>query len=411
VETIVERPAALDVHKASVMACARVPAAGGRREEHMAEFATTVHGLLTLADWLDAHQVTQVAMEATGVYWKPVWAVLEDRFACLLVNARHVKQVPGRKTDVLDAQWLCRLLEAGLLRASLVPPKPVRTLRNLTRYRKTQIRDRQREANRLHKILEDTGIKLDCVATDLLGKSARAMLDALVAGTTDPDVLAELARGTLRKKLPALREALQGRFDPEHALIVGQILSHIDFLDDAIDRLSAAIEAQIAPFAAAVELLCTIPGVERRAAEVLIAETGGDMTAFPTAKHLASWAGVCPGNNESAGKRRSGRSRQGSKWLRGTLIEAARAAARTRNTYLKAQYQRVRGRRGANRASLAVAHSLLIAVWHMLRTGETYTDPGGDYYTRRDPARTTRRLVAQLERLGHTVTLQEGAAG
>jgi transposase len=410
-ETIVERPAALDVHKASVMACARVPGAGGRREEHVAEFASTVQGLLTLADWLDAHAVTQVAMEATGVYWKPVWAVLEDRFACMLVNARHVKQVPGRKTDVLDAQWLCRLLEAGLLRASLVPPKPIRTLRNLTRYRKSNIRDRQREANRLHKILEDTGIKLDCVASDLLGKSGRAMLDALVSGTTDPNLLADLARGVLRKKLPALREALEGRFDTEHALVVGQILAHIDFLDAAIEQLSGAIEQQIAPLERAVELLCTIPGVERRAAEVLIAETGGDMTAFPTAAHLASWAGVCPGNNESAGKRRSGRSRQGSKWLRGTLIEAARAAARTRDTYLNAQYRRVRARRGANRASLAVAHSLLVAVWHMLQTGETYHDPGGDYYTRRDPARTTRRLVAQLERLGHTVTLQEGAPG
>jgi transposase len=409
-ETIVERPAALDVHKASVMACARVPGADGRREEHVAEFASTVQGLLTLADWLDAHAVTQVAMEATGVYWKPVWAVLEDRFACMLVNARHVKQVPGRKTDVLDAQWLCRLLEAGLLRASLVPPKPIRTLRNLTRYRKSNIRDRQREANRLHKMMEDTGIKLDCVASDLLGKSGRAMLDALVSGTTDPGVLADLARGVLRKKLPALREALEGRFDAEHALVVGQILAHIDFLDAAIARLSDAIEQQIAPLAPAVELLCTIPGVERRAAEVLIAETGGDMTAFPTAAHLASWAGVCPGNNESAGKRRSGRSRQGSKWLRGTLIEAARAAARTRDTYLNAQYRRVRARRGANRASLAVAHSLLVAVWHMLQTGETYHDPGGDYYTRRDPARTTRRLVAQLERLGHTVTLQDGAA-
>ena len=409
-ETIVERPAALDVHKASVMACARVPGADGRREEHVAEFASTVQGLLTLADWLDAHAVTQVAMEATGVYWKPVWAVLEDRFACMLVNARHVKQVPGRKTDVLDAQWLCRLLEAGLLRASLVPPKPIRTLRNLTRYRKSNIRDRQREANRLHKMLEDTGIKLDCVATDLLGRSGRAMLDALVSGTTDPNVLADLARGVLRKKLPALREALEGRFDAEHALVVGQILAHIDFLDAAIARLSDAIEQQIAPLAPAVELLCTIPGVERRAAEVLIAETGGDTTAFPTAAHLASWAGVCPGNNESAGKRRSGRSRQGSKWLRGTLIEAARAAARTRDTYLNAQYRRVRARRGANRASLAVAHSLLVAVWHMLQTGETYHDPGGDYYTRHDPARTTRRLVAQLERLGHTVTLQEGAA-
>jgi transposase len=410
-ETIVERPAALDVHKASVMACVRVPGAGGGRDEHVEQFPTTVQGLLTLADWLEAHGVAQVAMEASGVYWKPVWAVLEDRFDCMLVNARHVKQVPGRKTDVLDAQWLCRLLEAGLLKPSLVPPKPIRTLRNLTRYRKSNIRDRQREANRLHKMLEDTGIKLDCVATDLLGKSGRAMLDALVSGTTDPNLLAELARGQLRKKLPALRQALEGRFDSEHALVVGQILAHIDFLDESIDRLSAAIEQQIAPFAAAVELLCTIPGVQRRAAEVIIAETGGDMTAFATAGHLASWAGVCPGNDESAGKRRSGRTRKGSKWLRGTLIEAARAAARTRDTYLAAQYQRVRARRGANRASLAVAHSLLVAVWHMLQTGETYLDPGGDYYTRRDPERTTRRLIAQLERLGHTVTLTEGAAG
>jgi transposase len=312
-----------------------------------------------------------------------------------------------RRTDVLDAQWLCRLLEAGLLKPSLVPPKPIRTLRNLTRYRKSNIRDRQREANRLDKLPEDTGIKLDCVATDLLGRSARAMLDALVAGTTDPRLLADLARGQLRKKLPALREALEGRFDSEHALVVGQILAHIDFLDESIERLSAAIEQQIAPFAAAVELLCTTPCVQRRAAEVIIAETGGDMTAFQTAGHLASWAGVCPGNDESAGKRRSGRTRKGSTRLRGTLIEAARAAARTRDTYLAAQYHRVRARRGANKASLAIAHSLLIAVWHMLQTGETYTDPGGDYYARRDPARTTRRLVTQLQRLGYSVTLEE----
>ena len=237
-ETIVERPAALDVHKASVMACVRVPAAGGARDEHVEQFATTVQGLLTLADWLQAHGVTRVAMEATGVYWKPVWAVLEDRFACMLVNARHVKQVPGRKTDVLDAQWLCRLLEAGLLKPSLVPPKPIRTLRNLTRYRKSNIRDRQREANRLHKLLEDTGIKLDCVATDLLGRSGRAMLDALVAGTTDPELLAELARGKLRKKIPALREALEGHLEPLHALLIGAILAHLDFLDEQIELLS-----------------------------------------------------------------------------------------------------------------------------------------------------------------------------
>ena len=409
-DVIVERVAALDVHKASVTGCVRVAGERGRREEHVAQFSTTVQGLLALRDWLTAHRVTQVAMEATGVYWKPVWAVLEDDFELLLVNARHVKQVPGRKTDVSDAAWLCRLAEAGLLRASLVPPKPIRDLRDLTRYRKAQIRDRQREANRLHKVMQDTGIKLDSVATDLLGKSGRAMLDALVAGTTDPEVLADLACGHLRKKLPALREALEGRFGAKHALIVGQILAHIDFLDEAIDRLSAAIEEQLGPFGRAqVALLCTIPGIQRRAAEVIVAETGADMTKFPTAGHLASWAGVCPGTDESAGKRRSGRTTKGSKWLRQTLTECAKAAARTKNTYLAAQYARLRVRRGANRASTAVAHSILVATWHMLQTGETYTDPGADYFTRRDPARQTRRLVAQLERLGHTVVLQEAA--
>jgi transposase len=251
VDVIVERPVALDVHNATVMACVRLPGEGRQRVEHVAEFPTTVQGLLALRDWLEAHEVTLVAMEATGVYWRPVWAVLEDRFECLLVNARHVKQVPGRKTDVKDAQWLCQLLEAGLLRASLVPPKPVRTLRNLTRYRKAQIRDRQREANRLHKVMQETGIKLDCVATDILGKSGRAMLDALVQGTTDPVVLADLSRGLLRKKIPALQEALEGRFESEHALIVGRILAHIDYLDESIAELSAAIEEQLGPFAPA----------------------------------------------------------------------------------------------------------------------------------------------------------------
>ncbi len=409
-DVLVERVSALDVHKASVTACVRVPVERGQRAEHVAQFSTTVQGLLALRDWLAAHQVTQVAMEATGVYWKPVWAILEDDFELLLVNARHVKQVPGRKTDVSDAAWLCRLAEAGLLRASLVPPQPVRDLRDLTRYRKAQIRDRQREANRLHKVMQDTGIKLDSVASDLLGRSGRAMLDALVAGTTDPAVLAELARGQLRKKLPALREALEGRFSAKHALIVGQILAHIDFLDEAIDRLSEAIEEQLGPFGRAqVELLSTIPGIQRRAADVIVAETGADMTRFPTAGHLASWAGVCPGNDESAGKRRSGRTTKGSKWLRQTLTESAKAAARANDTYLAAHYARMRARRGANRASTAVAHSILIAAWHMLRTGETYRDPGGDYFQRRDPKRATKRLVAQLERLGHTVILQEAA--
>jgi transposase len=410
VETIVERPAALDVHKAQVTACVRVPVAGGGREQHVAEFPTTVRGLLTLRDWLVANGVQQVAMEATGVFWKPVWAILEDDFELLLVNARHVKQVPGRKTDVSDAAWLCQLLEAGLLRASFVPPKPIRALRNLTRYRKTQIQERAREANRLHKALEDTGIKLDCVATDILGASGRAMLAALVAGTTDPEVLADLARGRLRAKLPALREALEGRFDRLHGVWIGAILAHVDFLDEQIDSLSDAIEEQIAPFARAVELLRTIPGVQRRTAEVIVAEIGTDMGVFQTPKQLASWAGMCPGNDQSAGKRRSGRSRNGSKWLDWALEEAAMAAVRTNDVYLAAQYARLRPRRGHKRALGAVKHSILCACWHMLSTGELYDDLGGDYFQRRDPERAAKRLIAQLEALGHTVTLQKVAA-
>jgi transposase len=409
-ETVVERPGALDVHKARVTACVRVPAGGGGREQHVAEFSTTVAGLLTLRDWLTAHGVSQVTMEATGVFWKPVWAILEDEFELLLVNARHVKQVPGRKTDVKDAEWLCQLAEAGLLKASFVPPKPIRALRNLTRYRKTQIQERSREANRLHKALEDTGIKLDCVASDILGKSGRAMLDALVAGTTDPEVLADLAKGRLRAKLPALREALEGRFDHLHAAWIGAILAHLDFLDEQISSLTETIGERIAPFEKAVELLCTIPGVQRRTAEVIIAEIGVDMSVFPTAKELASWAGQCPGNDQSAGRRRSGRTRKGSKWLDWALEEAALAATRTNDVYLQAQYQRLRPRRGHKKALGAVKHSIIIACWHMLSTGELYDDLGGDYFRKRDPERTAKRLVTQLEALGHTVTLQQAVA-
>jgi transposase len=300
VETIVERPAAPDVHKAQVMACVRVPDNRGRREQHVHEFPTTVRGLLALRDWLAGHGVQQVVMEAMGVYWKAPWAILEDEFDCMLVNARHVKQVPGRKTDVSDAAWLCQLAEAGLLKANFVPPRPVRQLRNLTRYRKTQIQERAREVNRLHKSLEDAGIKLDCVAADILGKSGRDMLDALVAGETDPNVLAELVRKQLRKKIPALREALEGRFDAHHRMWIGAILRHVDFLDEQIEQLTVMIEEQIRPFAPAVELLCTIPGIQRRGAECVIGEIGADMTRFATSRHLASWAGQCPGNDQSA---------------------------------------------------------------------------------------------------------------
>ncbi len=302
-------------------------------------------------------------MEATGVFWKPVWAILEDEFELLLVNARHVKQVPGRKTDIKDAEWICQLAEAGLLKASFVPPKPIRALRNLTRYRKTQIQERQREANRLHKALEDTGIKLDCVASDILGKSGRLMLDALVAGTTDPDVLADLAKGRLRAKLPALREALEGRFDRLHAVWVGAILAHLDFLDEQIASLTETIGEQIAPFEKAVELLCTIPGVQRRTAEVIIAEIGTDMSVFPTAKELASWAGMCPGNDQSAGRRRSGRTRKGSKWLDWALEEAALTATRTNDVTSK------RNTSASGPAAVTRRHSALSSTPSSVRAG------------------------------------------
>ena len=333
-------------------------------------------------------------MEATGVYWKPVWAILEDEFDCLLVNARHVKQVPGRKTDVSDAAWLCQLLEAGLLQRSFVPPKPIRALRNLTRYRKAQIGERQREANRLHKLLEDTGIKLDCVATDILGVSGRAMLDALVAGTTDPEVLAELAKGKLRAKIPALKEALVGRFDRQHALIVSAILAHLDFLDEQIQLLSDEIEAQLAPFATAVELLCTIPGVQRRTAEVDRRRDRHRHEPLPLRAPPRLLGRPVPRQRPL---RRQTPLRQDP-----PRLEVARhrprpkrrmAATRTNDVYLAAQYQRLRPRRGHGRALGAVKHSILCACWHMLTTGELYREAGGDYFSRRDPERTTRRLV------------------
>ena len=412
-ELVYERCCALDVHKRQVTACVHVPDRQGRRTELRAEFQTMTPDLLALRDWLKGLGVSAIAMEATGVYWKPVYYLLEDDFELLLVNAQHVKNVPGRKTDVADAQWLCQLLEHGLLRASFVPPKPIRELRDLTRYRKSLVWERAREANRLQKLLEDANIKLSDVASDVLGASGRAMLAALCEGNNDPAALAELARGKLRAKLPALETALQGRFSSHHALLLSHLLSHIDYLDQSIDSLSAEIEERLDPFAQQRELLCTIPGVAERTAEVILAELGPDMGRFPSHRHAASWAAICPGNEESAGKRKTGKTRKGDRWLRTALVEAANSAAgRTKDTYLRAQYLRVKRRQGHKKAIVAVAHSILVAAYYILRDQVPYQELGGDFFIRRqDQERLTQRLVRQLERLGQRVTLEPALQG
>lgn len=410
-ETIHERVAGLDVHKDTVVACVRVPGGRGRRESHVHEFSTTTPGLMALRDWLVSHQVGLVGMEATGNCWKPVYYALEDASECWLLNARHLRNVPGRKTDLADAAWIAQLLEHGLVHPSFVPPPEIRELRDLTRYRKAQIEERVREAQRLDKVLQDAGIKLSLVASHLMGVSAQAMLRAMVAGERDPEILAELAKGKLRRKLPELAEALEGRFRGHHALLVGEILAKLDHLDEAIERLSDEIERVLGPFAPQVELLRTIPGVDRRMAEALIAEIGVDTSRFGSSARLASWAGVCPGQHESAGRQRHGTTRKGSKWLRMHLTQAAKAAARTKGTYLAAQYARLRGRRGGSRATIAVAHSILVAAFHILERGTPYEELGADWLIRRhSPERHARRLVHQLETLGFDVRLQERAA-
>jgi transposase len=416
VDVLIERCAGIDIGKDEVVACVRTPVVKGRgRRKQTRTFSSFTAALEDMADWFTEQGVTDIVMEATGSYWKPVWYVLEERpFELKLVNAKHVKILPGRKSDVLDAEWLAELLEHGLLRGSFVPPAEIRQLRDLTRYRKRLIQAHTAEGQRIAKTLEDAGIKLGSVASQLLGVSGRAMLDALVAGERDPDVLAQLAKGMLRKKIGLLRQALRGRFSDHHALLIGLCLDHIDHLDSAITQLDDRVDAVFAshtseagvPFARARDRLDTITGVGKRAAECIIAEIGVDMSRFPTAAHLASWAGVAPGNNITGGKRGSGKTTHGDVWLVDVLTQCAWAAARTRDTYLSAQFWRLARRIGKKKAAVAVSHSILVICWHLLNNDCDYDDLGGDYFTRRNADRQRDRLIKQLHGLGYRVTLE-----
>jgi transposase len=368
--------------------------------------------LLELRDWLLAERVSVVGMESTGDYWKPVYYLLEDVLECQLLNPAHLKKVPGRKSDVSDAAWIAQLVEHGLVRPSFVPPPPIRELRDLTRYRTTLVRERTREVQRLHMVLEDAGIKLGVVISDLTGKSGRSMISALIVGDRDPNRLADLALGRMRKKTPELVDALTGRFNPAHHGLLCQImLGRIDMIDATIERLDDQIETKMAPFRHQLTLLDSIPGVDRRVAEVIIAETGGDMTRFPTPADLSSWAGMCPGNNESAGKHFSGKTRPGNPWLRGALGQAAAAAAKTKNTYLAEKYRRLAHRRGKKRALVAVGRTILEASWQVLTRDTTYADLGPDHFTNRikDRQRHAERLADQLRKLGYPVLLPQTA--
>ena len=410
-DQIHDRVAGLDVHRDAIAACVRAPGPRGGTVTEKARFKTTSAGLLELRGWLADRAVVLVAMEATGIYWKPVYYALEDHFTCWLCNAHHVKNVPGRKTDMSDAEWLADVAAHGMVRPSFVPPRPIRELRELTRYRQTQVVARSSEIARLEKVLQDAGVKLTSVASRVLTQSGRAMVEALISGVRDSGALANLAKGKLRPRIAELEEALAGHFGAHHAVAARRILDHIDFLDDTVAALNEQIGVRMNAYQSVIDLLLPIPGIDRRTIEVLVAETGADMNRFPTPGHLASWAGLCPGNHESAGRRRQVGTTAGNPWLVRALVQSARAAVRTKGSYFGAHYRQIARRRGPNKAAIATAHSLLCLVWHLLTTGECFSDLGADYYERRrDPERQTRRLVRQLESLGHVVTLSQPAA-
>ncbi len=406
------RCAGLDISKRDVKVCVRTQEPGrARASSKVTTWGAVTSQILALREHLISEGVTLVVMEATSDYWKPFYYLLEEGpFEIMLANARHVKNLPGRKTDVSDAAWLAQLGAHGLVRGSFVPPEPIRQLRDLTRMRTTIIRERTREIQRLEKLMEDTGVKLSSVATEMHGVSARIMLDALVAGERDPVVLANMAKGRPRNKVPELTEALTGRFSEHHAFLVQIQLDLIDQRAKAIEEITSRIEVMMEPFRHARDLISTIPGISTKVADVIIAETGADMSRFPSAGHLASWAGVCPGSNESAGRVKSTRTRPGNPYLKGALGIAAMSAARSHDTYYAAKYRRIASRRGPVKAVVAIEHAMLIAVWNMLQTGETFNEPGGDFYSKRNPEKAKRRAVDQLRNLGYTVTLEPTAA-
>ncbi len=399
--------AGLDVHQKIVVVCVLLTAADGQVRKEIRTFATTTTGLLSMADWLASQQVTHVAMESTGVFWRPIFNILEGRFSVILVNAQHMKAVPGHKTDVKDSEWIAELLRHGLLKASFIPPKPIRDLRDVVRYRKTLVQERSQEINRLQKVLETANIKLSSLASDVMGKSGQAMLHAMLAGIGDAETLAGLAKGRLRGKLPQLREALEGRVDATHRSLLRHLLDHLAFLQEQVEQLEGQIEQRLLPYQQQLTTMLKIPGIGRTVAAAILGEIGVDMSCFPSDKHISSWAGVAPGNRQSGGKRLKAGSTKGNTHLRAVLAEAVWAISHTKDNYLSAQYHRLARRIGKKRAIVAVSHSLLVIIYHLLRDQQQYQDLGPHFFERLDTERLRASAVRRLEALGYTVTLHE----